>query len=120
MSGLLDNVLTDTYDIEQELIQSCTIQTATTTTDSTTGAVIDSWADEFTDVDCLVDETGGNELQFGKEVVIADAKIFLKKTQSITEQRRIVQGGNTWSVLLVKNPSGQNHHKEAFLQRVKV
>ena len=83
-------------------------------------------ATDLPDVPCRLMATGGVELKIGKEVVIADYKLFLGDV-TIYEQDRVwvyigtVKGWALYEILLVKDIQDglDSHHKECFLRTVR-
>ena len=116
MGGVIDNVITDTYDIEQELTQTCTISKNTPGVVDTYNRPADSWADAYTLVACRLIDKRGKETVIDKQVVMADFLLFLKIGQDITEKDRVgidINGvSQTLAVILVSDASSKSHHLE--------
>ena len=116
MGGVIDNVLPDTYDIEQELTQTCTISRNTPGLVDTYNRQADSWANTYTLVPCRLIDQKGKETVIDKQVVMADFLLFFKIGQDITEKDRVVIDINgvsqTLAVILVSDASSKAHHLE--------
>lgn len=107
----------------QLLTQLCTIRrfTASGGTGSY-GAPAGTWGDLAVDVPCLKQPlTGravGKELVVGREARITDFVLFLE-TQDVTAADEILHTGETYGIIVVKDPGGQGHHLELILELVK-
>ncbi len=100
------------------LIDLCTIQRYTEGVADAYGNPTLTW-----DLTYLVDElcrlvaSPGREIKVGAEIVIADYKLFLDSID-ITEQDRVVMGGNTYEILLVQDYADHtdSHHKQCWMR----
>ncbi len=81
-----------------------------------------TWGDFAVDVPCLKQPlTGravGKELVVGREARITDFILFLE-VQDVTAADRVVHTGETYGIIVVKDPGGQGHHLELILELVK-
>lgn len=92
--------------VEESLPQTCTIQRKTTASDSGGGSS-ESWASLTANVPCRVAPTGGGEQasSSNRSDQIADDTthvVTLPAQQDISEADRLVIGGDTFNVLLVR------------------
>ena len=107
----------------QLLTQLCTIRRFTASGGTGGyGAPAGTWGDLATDVPCLKQPlTGravGRELVVGRQARITDFVLFLE-TRDVTAADEIVHAGETYGIIVVKDPGGQGHHLELFLELVK-
>lgn len=107
----------------QLLTQLCTIRRFTAS--GGTGAYgepLGSFGDLAIGVACLKQPlTGravGKELVAGREARITDFVLFLLP-RDVTAADRVVQAGETYNIIVVKDPGGQGHHLELILELVK-
>tara|TARA_Y100000310_G_scaffold337164_1_gene423540 strand:+ start:1760 stop:2083 length:324 start_codon:yes stop_codon:yes gene_type:complete len=101
------------------LRQTCTIQRATISTIASGGGEREqTFANLATDVRCLIQPTGG--AMFARTYsrdLDADFLGFFLAAQDIAEGDRVIEGGVTYTVRLVSDAAGQDHHKEVSLAR---
>jgi len=100
------------------LPDSCTIQTATQTVDSTGNPIL-TWADTYTSVACRLDAIqgpvigGGEPAMWGKLAQVSDWVLSLKYDQAVTAADRVVYGGVTYYIT-----SAETDHTWRTLRRV--
>jgi len=99
------------------LIDTGTIQRFTEGVIDAYGNPTLTWADHLVDEPCRLVSAKGRELKVGAELVIADYKLFVNSID-VTEQDRVVIGGNTYEILLVEDyaDSSTSHHKQIWLR----
>ena len=106
----------------QLLTQLCIIRRFTASGTGNYGEPTGTWGDFAVDVPCLKQSlTGravGKELVVGREARITDFVLFLE-IQDVTAADRIVHAGETYGIIVVKDPGGQGHHLELILELVK-
>jgi hypothetical protein len=107
----------------QLLTQTCTIRRFTASGGTGNyGGPAGTWGDFAVDVPCLKQPLSGKsaviELVEGREARITDFVLFLE-VQDVTAADRIVHAGETYGIIVVKDPGGQVHHLELFLELVK-
>ena len=70
------------------------------------------------EIDCRLMATTGREIVVGVEVVVADYKLFVKDTVTITEQNRVRVGAVDYEILLVSDRQDgvARHHKELWMR----
>ena len=102
------------------LIDSCTVSRYTEGTRDSYGKPARTWADHLTAQACRLTTPTGREVQVGVEVVIADYLLFMQDVD-VTEEERIISGGVTYEILLVKirQDGVDDHHRELFLRTIK-
>lgn len=102
------------------LIDTCTIRRYTEGARDGYGKPARTWTDHLTDQACRLARPKGREVMVGVEVVIADYILFTQDID-VTEEDRIVSGGVTYEILLVKIPQNgtDDHHKELFLRTIR-
>ncbi len=81
-----------------------------------------SWATLASGIACLKQPlTGravGKELVVGREARITDFVLFLLP-RDVTAADRVVHAGETYGIIVVKDPGGQGHHLELILELIK-
>jgi len=94
------------------------------------GNPAETWPLSYTDQECRLMSTAGNEVKVGAEVMISDWTLFLPADITVDEQDRIsniklradssVINAGTFEILLVKPRSDgvDEHHKELALRLV--
>ena len=99
------------------LIHVCTIQRFTEGAADSYGNPSLTWADYLVDEPCRLTTSSGREVKVGAEIVIADYRLFVEDID-ITEQDRVVIGGNIYEVLLVQGYSDDSasHHKQVWMR----
>ena len=106
----------------QLLTETCAIRRFTASGTGSYGEPTGTWGDLAVDVSCLKQPlTGravGKELVVGREARITDFVLFLE-VQDVTAADRVMQGGETYGIIVVKDPGGQGHHLELILELVK-
>lgn len=105
------------------LTQTCTIRRFTASgSPGNYGEPLGSFGDLATGVACLkqplTGRTVGKELVVGREARITDFVLFLLP-RDVTAADRVVHTGETYNVIVVKDPGGQGHHLELILELVK-
>lgn len=83
---------------------TCTLQTNTPTVDSS-GQFIESWANTLTNLACRLDPLGGGLNRMPTKVYeSATHTLYLRvpSTTVVTENQRIVLGGENYTILLVR------------------
>lgn len=103
------------------LIDTCTVRRYRTGDADDYGKPAQEWYDLATDQPCRLMATTGREVLVGAEVVIADYKLFIEDTSSITEQDRIIVDGSTYEILSVMNRKDGIgvHHRELLMRTVR-
>lgn len=111
---------------ESRLQETCTIQRYTDSGRDSHGQPTKVFADFATGVKCWLDEKPGMQRAETGQIqqqglVVADALLFLKGSQDVLEADRIVHGGKTWEILLIRQGKTQDatHHKELDLKLVR-
>lgn len=105
------------------LVHKCTIQTRTNTP-NTFGEPVYSWSDTYTNVPCRFTSQKGSLFRLSSGEFVTDThELFLKNTQTISEDNRVVGTAGfvgTYEVLKVKNvyDSHKSHHLELDIREV--
>jgi len=106
--------------VDNLLIMKCTIQTRDPSENSF-GEPVYSWIDTYTNIPCRFSSQKGNmqRLESGENVK-EEIKLFLKATQDVSENCRIVVLEETYEVLKVNKRYNSNiaHHTECDLRKV--
>ena len=99
------------------LIHLCTVKRFGSVSNDGYGNPIKVWVDDSINNPCRLTTSSGREIKVGAEVVVADYKLFVEDTLSITEQDRVEISSILYEILLVQNysDSGILHHKQAYL-----
>jgi len=102
------------------LINTCTTERFTSTTEDDYGAPVKVWEDNLVDEPCRLVSGTGREVTVGAQVVIAEYTLFLGDCD-VTEQDRVTVDEIVYEILLVTNrQDGVNsHHKECLLRCVR-
>jgi len=103
------------------LINTCTIRRFTEGAADNYGNPTKTWADHLVDEPCRWSTPSNREVKVGAEVVLADLQLFLGADTDITEQDRVVLGGETYEVLSAydRQNGTANHHVECMMRTVK-
>lgn len=103
------------------LIDSCIVRRFRTGDADDYGKLARDWYDLATGQPCRLMTTTGREVLVGAEVVVADYKLFIEDTSSITEQDRIVVNDVTYEILSVMNRKDGIgvHHRELLMRTVR-
>jgi len=100
---------------------TCTIQKNTTTQDSTTYEITDSWATFASSVKCRLTGARGGEQRSSNDILNKMThKLFLVyRTDIDWKDYQIVIGSNTYNILIVIDAGGAGRHTELALEIVK-
>ena len=102
------------------LINTCTIESFSSTTNDDYGLPVKTWADFLTDEPCRLVPNTNREVKVGAEVVLADYILFLGD-KSVTEQMRVLIGTTYYEILSASTYQDgiSEHHQELLLRTVK-
>ena len=97
------------------------IQVATKVVDTTTNEITKTWTTHASGVRCRLDEAKGQEIRMANNVYVKATHIlFMEYRTDINEHDyRIVVGGRTYNILLIKDASGMAHHLEILLEIIR-
>jgi hypothetical protein len=106
--------------IDHCLNTTCTIQKRTITYNATTRQQTEAWADDTTGVRCRIDMASGGEKRLPKKIYERLTHLLFMgyRTGLNYKDYRIVQGGNTYNILLVTPAGGTTTHLELMLELV--
>lgn len=101
------------------LIDTCTIQRFTFTSQDEYGQPVKKWADLHVGELCRFTSESDIEIKVGQEVVLVKAKLFINDID-VTERDRVNLGGRLYEILsVVACQDGIGvHHKECLLGAV--
>jgi len=102
------------------LINSCVIYRDIVGAPDGYGTFTPDWQ-PVEEIDCRLMATAGREIVVGAEVVVADYKLFVKDTVTITERNRVRIGAIDYEILLVsdRQNGATLHHKELWMRTVR-
>lgn len=95
-----------------------------TQTQDTAGQLTETWADDTTNIKCLLQEIGSTERAGNKIYIEATHRLFMQKISDldIGKHRLVVTdkiATRTYDILAINDAGGQGHHLELILKIVK-
>ena len=105
---------------ERMLINTCTVSRYATGGIDTYGHAVKTWGNHLVGQPCRLQATDAREVVIGKEVVLADYRLYLMPV-SVTERDRVTIGDAEYEILAVRrvqNGAGE-HHLECDLRTIR-
>ena len=90
----------------------------TTTSRSTMGSTVDSWATNLTILGKIRPKSGNEIIYNEKREIVSDYTLYCAAGSDILEKDRVTNGGNIYTVVFVKDPMNMEHHLEVHLKKV--
>ena len=89
----------------------------TTTSKSTLGSTVDSWATNLTILGKIRPKSGKDIIYNDKREIVSDYDLYCKVVD-ILEKDRVECEDKTYTVIFVKNPMNMSHHLEVSLKLI--